>query len=193
MNLKDELLQMINEDQAVREALASTGELFRHAYHPAMEKVHIKNTLRLKALIEKNKGFPTVVQVGPEACLAALRITLRSISSPDFMRSQEESLLTLAKENKVPKSYVAMIVDRIRHNEGRKQIYGTCPDWDENGILRVADVEEPEKLNQRRKQMSLPELDSLVITPQDGEFHPRDPAKRYKDFLDWTHKVGWRA
>ncbi len=193
MNLKDELLQMVNADQAVREALASTGELFRHAYHPAMEKVHLKNTNRLKELIEKNRGFPTIAQVGPEACIAALRITLRSVSSPDFMRAQEENLLTLAKENKVPKNFVAMIVDRIRYNEGRKQVYATCSDWDENGILRVSDVEEPEKLNHRRRQMDLPELNSLVITPQNGEFHPRDPAKRHKDFIEWTYKVGWRS
>lgn len=182
----------MREDQAVREALAATGELF-HGYHPAMEKVHLKNARRLRELIEKNKGFPTTSQVGEEACIAALRITLHAISWPEFMRAHEDTLLTLAKNNKVPKPYVAMLVDRIRFYEGLKQVYATNADWDENGILRMSEVEDPETLNQRRADMNLPPLQSLVITPEDGEYHPPDPAKRHQEFLEWTRKVGWRS
>lgn len=192
MSIKEELLHLLREDQAVREALANTGELF-HGYHPAMEKVHLKNAQRLKEIIEKNKGFPTIAQVGEEACIAALRIVLHAISWPQFMRSQEEPLLTLAKENQVPKAYVAMLVDRIRFYEGLKQVYATNPDWDENGILRVSEVEDPDHLNQRRAHMNLPPLESLVITPLGGDYHPPQPAKRHQEFLDWTRKVGWRS
>lgn len=192
MTLKDELLHLIREDQAVREVLASTGELF-HGYHPAMEKVHLKNARQLKELIEKNKGFPTESQVGKEACVAALRVVLHAISWPEFMRSLEEPLLSLAKANKVPKSYVAMLVDRIRFYEGLKQVYATQADWDENGILRISEVEDFDSLNSRRAAMDLPPLKSLVITPEDGEYHPPDPGRRYKEFLEWTRKVGWRS
>ncbi|WII72461.1 hypothetical protein QJS83_01085 [Bdellovibrio sp. 22V] len=192
MTLKDELLHLMREDEVVREALASTGELF-HGYHPEMEKVHLRNAQRLKDLIEANKGFPTVSQVGEEACIAALRILLHAISWPEFMRAHEENLLVLAKNNQVPKSYVAFLVDRIRFYEGRKQVYGTNSDWDENGILRITDVEDPNHLNERRAEMSLQPVQSLVITPLDGEYHPPDPAKRYQEFLAWTKKTGWRT
>lgn len=192
MTFRDELIRLIGEDQAMREVLAGTGELF-HGYHPAMEKVHLKNAKRLKEIIELNKGFPTTSQVGEEACVAALRITLHAISWPEFMRAQEEQLLTLAKEHKVPKPYVAMLVDRIRFYEGLKQVYATSADWDENGILRISEVEEPETLNQRRTAMDLSPLESLVITPENGEYHPREPARRYQEFLAWTRKVGWRS
>jgi hypothetical protein len=192
MTFKDELLRLIGEDQAMREVLAATGELF-HGYHPAIEKVHLKNANRLKEIIEFNKGFPTTSQVGEEACVAALRITLHAISWPEFMRAQVDPLLTLAKENKVPKPYVAMLVDRIRFYEGLKQVYATNADWDENGILRISEVEDPETLNQRRATMDLSPMQSLVITPEDGEYHPVDPAKRHQEFLAWTHKVGWRS
>ncbi|KYG70486.1 hypothetical protein AZI85_00630 [Bdellovibrio bacteriovorus] len=190
--LKEELLHLIREDEATREVLASTGELF-HGYHPAMEKVHLRNADKLKKLIEDNKGFPTIDQVGEDACVAALRIVLHAISLPDFMRAQEQVLVDLAKQNKVPKSYVAILVDRIRFYEGRKQIYATNADWDENGILRITEVEDPEQLNQRRHQMGLTPLESLVVTPQDGEYHPPDPAKRHQEFLEWTRKTGWRS
>lgn len=192
MNLKEELLHLFHEDQATREVLASTGELFQ-GYHPAMEKVHLKNARRLKELIEKNKGFPTTTQVGEEACIAALRMVLHAISWPEFMRSLQEPLLDLAKENKVPKPYVAMLIDRIRYYEGLKQIYATQADWDENGIMRFIDVEEPDQVNQRRAEMDLPSLESLVITPLTGDYHPPDPAKRHREFIEWTRKVGWRT
>lgn len=194
MILKEELLHLINEDQAVRDALASTGELF-HGYHPAMEKVHLKNAQRLKELIEENKGFPTVKQVGEEACTAALRIVLHAISWPEFMRAQTEPLTKLAQSGDVPKSYVAILVDRIRFYEGGKQIYGTNSDWDENGILRVTDIEDAndlDKINKRRQEMDLSPLESLVISPSDIEYHPPDPAKRQQEYIAWTKKVGWR-
>lgn len=192
LNLQEELLHLMREDEVVREALASTGELF-HGYHPGMEKVHLKNAKRLKELIEINKGFPTIGEVGEEACVAALRIVLHAISWPDFMRAQEEVLVDLAKNGRVPKMYVAFLMDRIRFYEGRKQIYGTNSDWDENGILRVTDVEDPENLNKRRAEMMLFPLESLVITQEVGDFRPADPVKRHKEFLEWTKKVGWRA
>ncbi|UXR64201.1 hypothetical protein EZJ49_14130 [Bdellovibrio bacteriovorus] len=190
MTYAEEILHLMREDEAVREVLASTGELF-HGYHPQMEKVHLRNAQKLKELIEKN-GFPTIALVGEEACTAALRIILHAISWPEFMRAQEEVLLELVKTNQVPKSYVAFLVDRIRFYEGRKQIYGTNADWDENGILRISDVEDEENLNTRRADIGLEPLESLVITPMDGDYHPPDPEKRHKEYIEWTHKTGWR-
>ena len=190
-SIREEVLHMMREDEAVREALASTGELF-HGYHPAMEKVHLKHAQRMKDLVEEH-GFPTQDKVGEEACIAALRLVLHAISWPEFMRAQEVILVDLAKANQVPKDYVAMLVDRIRFYEGRKQIYGTNADWDENGILRVTDVENETELNQRRASMNLKPIETLVITPLDGDYHPTEPRKRQEEFLAWTHKVGWRT
>jgi hypothetical protein len=98
----------------------------------------------------------------------------------------------LVKTGKVPKPYVAMLMDRIRFYENRKQIYGTNSDWDDNGILRVTDVEDEKNLNARRKEMDLTPLESLVLSPLE-EFHPVDPKKRHEEFVAWTHKVGWRT
>lgn len=189
--IREEVLHMMREDEAVREALAATGELF-HGYHPAMEKVHLKHAQKMKELVDEH-GFPTQDKVGEDACIAALRLVLHAISWPEFMRAQEVLLVDLAKTDKVPKDYVAILVDRIRFYEGRKQIYGTNSDWDENGILRVTDVENEAELNQRRASMNLKPLETLVITPLDGDYHPPDPRKRQEEFLAWTHKVGWRT
>lgn len=188
----EELTHLIREDEAFRTTLASTGELFHTLYHPAMEKIHLKHAQRLKEIIEEKGTFPTVDLVGEEACVAALRIVLHAISDPEFLRAQEGDLVDLARTNKVPKAYVANLVDRIRVYEGRKQVYGTYADWDENGIMRYPDVEDEEHLNERRASMDLEPLESLVITPLTGEFHPPNPQKHYQEFLEWTQKVGWR-
>ncbi|MDG0815286.1 DUF6624 domain-containing protein [Bdellovibrio svalbardensis] len=187
----EEILHMMREDQAVRDALAETGELF-HGYHPAMEKIHLKNAHKLKEIIDE-KGFPTTDVVSKEVCTAAIKIVLHAISLPEFMRAQEVILQDLAKANKVPKMYVATLIDRIRFYEGRKQVYATNADWDENGILRITDVEDEENLNKRRAAMDLDPIESLVITPLTGEYHPPNPQKRYQEYLEWTHKVGWRT
>lgn len=185
-----EILQMIAVDEAVREALAVTGELFQ-GYNPQMEKYHIKHAERLKTLIEKY-GFPTIEMVGEEACAAALRLILHAISQPEFMRAQETVLIDLAKQNQVPKRYVAVLMDRIRFYEGRKQIYGTNADWDENGVLRVTPIEDEARVNERRRSMDLEPLENLVINSMTGDYHPPDPKKRQTEFIDWTYRVGWR-
>ncbi len=190
MSYAEEILHLMREDEAVREALAATGELFQ-GYNAQMEKVHLRNARKLNDLIVE-KGFPTIDLVGEEACTAALRIILHAISWPEFMRMQEPVLIDLAKNGKVPKSYVAILIDRIRFYEGRKQVYGTNADWDENGILRVTDVEDEKNLNNRRSEMGLDPIESLVITPLDGEYHPPEPEKRHKEFIEWTFKTGWR-
>jgi hypothetical protein len=189
--MKEELLHFSAEELALREVLLNTGELFR-GYHPALEKVHLKQARRLKEIIEKNDGFPTITQVGKDAAVAAVKVVLRAVSWPDFMRSLEEPLFDLAKKNEAPRVEVAMLIDSIRYHEGRQEVYGTCTDWDENGILRVPEVEDPVNLNSRRAHMGLPPLESLVITSEQGEFHPPHPAQRHQDFISWARKVGWR-
>ncbi len=191
IEIAEEIRHMMREDQAVRDALAATGELF-HGYHPAMEKIHLKNAHKLKEFIDE-KGFPSRDHVSEEACTDAIKIVLHAISWPEFMRAQEVVLQDLAKDGKVPKMYVAILIDRIRFYEGRKQIYATNADWDENGIMRITDVEDEENLNARRASMELEPIESLVITPFTGEYHPPNPQKRYQEYLEWTHKVGWRA
>jgi hypothetical protein len=188
--ISEEILHMMREDQAVREVLVSTGELFQ-GYSPTMEKTHLKHAQQLKDLIEKN-GFPTIDKVGEDAAGAAMRLILHAISWPEFMREMETITVDLVKTGKVPKPYVAMLMDRIRFYENRKQIYGTNSDWDDNGILRVTDVEDEKNLNARRKEMDLTPLESLVLSPLE-EFHPVDPKKRHEEFVAWTHKVGWRT
>ncbi|WP_413576023.1 DUF6624 domain-containing protein [Bdellovibrio sp. HCB290] len=186
----EDLMHMIREDQAVREALAQTGELFQ-GYSPVMEKVHLKHAQHLKELIDLH-GFPTIDKVGNDAAIAGMRLILHAISWPEFMRAMEVISTELVPSKQVPKQYAAMLTDRIRFYEGRKQVYGTNSDWDENGILRVTDVEDAENLNTRRAEMGLSPLESLVLSPLE-EFHPTDPRKRHEEFVAWTHKVGWRT
>ncbi|QDK46902.1 hypothetical protein DOM22_17945 [Bdellovibrio sp. ZAP7] len=190
-SIGEEIQHMMREDTAVREVLASTGELFQ-GYAPAMEKVHLKHAQHLKTLIDEH-GFPTISKVGKDAAIDAMRLILHAISWPEFMRSMEAVTVNLAKTGEVPKDYVARLMDRIRFYEGRKQIYGTNADWDDNGIMRITDVEDESKLNARRAEMDLPPLESLVITPLDGDFHPADPKKRHEEYVAWTLKVGWRT
>ena len=49
--LRAELLAMEEEDLSVRAALAADGSLFE-GYHPEMEKVHRRNSLRIREVID---------------------------------------------------------------------------------------------------------------------------------------------
>ena len=54
--LKQQLIDMVEEDQRVRAELAATGELYQ-GYAPRMAEVHTRNAQQLEAIIER-VGWP---------------------------------------------------------------------------------------------------------------------------------------
>lgn len=193
-NLLDELMLMKQRDVDTRSWLVREGRLY-DGYSDEMQQVHRENAHRLNELISQH-GWPTISLVGLEGCRAAWLIAQHSICTPDLQR-RFLTLVTQAAENgEVPKAQVAFLIDRIRFNEDKPQIYGTVLDWDEKGELSCV-VEDPVNLDARRREMGLPakQNDDLAAhrkeVESEGGKPPRDLAEAKRKRLEWSKSVGW--
>ena len=98
--------------------------------------------------------------------------------------------------SEVPKAQVAFLIDRIRFNENKPQMYGTVLDWNEQGELSCV-VEDPVHLDARRRDMGLPATqdDDLAAhrkeVESEGGKPPRDLAEAKRKRLEWAKSVGW--
>jgi hypothetical protein len=194
-SLREELLAMAGQDQAVRAELAADGSLFE-GYHPRMEEVHRRNAKRLRAILDEI-GWPGPGLVGEDGAAAAWLIVQHAIGDPSLMRLGL-TLLKQAAPGDVARSHVAMLEDRIRAFEGRPQIYGTHYDWDQDGMLNPLPIEDPDQVNERRHSVGLGPLEENTrrvceSTLQGGERAPADWAERRRKKEEWERSVGWRA
>jgi hypothetical protein len=194
--IRADLCAMAAEDQVLREELAGDGSLFQ-GYHPRMEALHRRNAVRLEAILE-HYGWPGRSNVGVEAADAAWLILQHAIAQPELQRRGLAILQAAATAGEVPQLQVAMLEDRIRTFEGRPQRYGTQFDWDENGQLSPLPLEDPEHVDERRRELGLGPLAEDVARrraaiAQGPEQPPNDWAARRRAVEAWLRRVGWRS
>lgn len=82
--LRQALLSMVDEDDAVRSALAAKGEL-HDGYAPGMAEVHRRNAAELERIIEAN-GWPHRELVGDDGAAAAWLVLQHAIANPSLQR-----------------------------------------------------------------------------------------------------------
>jgi hypothetical protein len=192
--LLDELLAMKQRDIATRSQLMRAGQLY-NGYAEAMQQVHRENAQRLNELVSKY-GWPGISLVGLEGCRAAWLIAQHSICTPGLQRRFLELLTAAAENGEVPKRQVAFLIDRIRFNENKPQVYGTVLDWNENGELSC-EVEDPVNLDARRREVGLPaaqddDLDAYrKQVESEGGRPPGDFVEAKRKRLKWARSVGW--
>ena len=190
--IRQKLLEMIAEDERVREELAKTGELFE-GYCPKMEKVHLANAEELEKLIDEN-GWLGKSLVGTDGAEAAWRIVQHSISRPEFQRKCLKLIEKAVAENEAEPYQFAFLRDRICFFENRPQKYGTQSDWNEAGKMEVWTLEDEDKVNEYRAEVGLKPLESFVWEMDEiRENKARDWHKQQAEFLAWSEKVGWRG
>src|SRR5690606_35488469 len=113
-------------------------------------------------------------------------------SRPALMRAV---LPLLTDTSGVPRSEAAMMEDRIRVFEGRKQRFGTAFDWDEHGEMSPLPIEEPDQVDRYRAEGCLPPLaqvDADHRRQAEREPKPADPAARSAEAEAFAREVGWR-
>jgi hypothetical protein len=59
-------------------------------------------------------------------------------------------------------SSLALLIDRVNLREGKEQIYGSQIYRNEDGSFYVKDLQEPESVNQRRKEVGLGPIEDYV-------------------------------
>ena len=190
--LREKLLAMRAEDARVREELAATGELF-DGYHPAMERVHLKNAAKLERMIDEHGGWLGKSTVGADGAEAAWLVVQHAISLPEFSRRSLKLIEKSVAEREAEPYQAAYLHDRISFFENRPQRYGTQSDWNADGVMEVWTLEDNEKVNDYRRAVGLKPLESLTWeNAETRENKPKNYTKRQLEFEAWTKRVGWR-
>jgi hypothetical protein len=194
--LREELLQMAADDQRVRAELAADGSLY-DGYPARLELVHRRNAARLASIIDQY-GWPGCSAVGSEGAHSAWLLAQHAIGSPVLQRRALHLLRSAAAQGDASLLDVAMLEDRVRVSEGRAQRYGTVFDWDEEGRMSPAPIEEPDHVDERRRAVGLGPLADDVRRRRErairtGERPPVDWSARQEEMDQWYRSRGWRG
>lgn len=192
MELRQRLLDMVDEDHRVRAELAATGELFQ-GYAPRMAEVHSRNAQELESVTERY-GWPGKSLVGDDGANAAWLILQHAIGSPSLQRRCLAILREAASQGEIEAAHVAYLEDRICFLERRPQLYGTQFDWDENGQMSPWLLKDAVKVDEYRRSVGLgPLAERLeqVRIELGGEAKPSDFKRRQAEMLEWAKSVGW--
>jgi hypothetical protein len=182
--LSRELIALRDEDVRVRSELAAANEL-GGPYVPRMEAVHIRNAARLRELIDQY-GWPAGDIAGNDGAKAAWFIAQHAVGEPAFQRQALLLIQECVAEHRVPASHAAFLEDRIAMQEDRPQRFGTqWIDDPRDGRIRPWTLLEPERVNELRASVGLPELQPI---PEPGPDLPAEKQAELRENIQW-----WRA
>ncbi|MDH5777280.1 MAG: hypothetical protein OEZ33_03635 [Gammaproteobacteria bacterium] len=193
--LHEELIHMKDRDAEIRQKLLDEGVLY-DAYHPEMEKVHNEHAERLKAIIAEH-GWPGTSMVGIDGCRAAWRIAQFAISQPEFQKQSLKLLQAAVEEGEAPSRMLAFLTDIILFHSNKPQKYGAIADWDDDGHLTYGEVEDEDKLDQRRGLVGLGPIGPELVAHEqevkkEGRRPPEDLEKYKQKAEAWAKRVGWK-
>jgi len=110
--IKHEILRIVEKDQALR--YSNKVDL----------KVDKTNANKLKKIVSKI-GWPTISLVGKKASEGAWLLVQHAVHDLKFQKKCLALIKKAAKNNDVDIKLIPLLEDRIRVQEGKKQIYGT--------------------------------------------------------------------
>ncbi len=117
------------------------------------------NTEHMKKIIAEI-GWPTISKVGKDASSNAWLLVQHADHDIEFQK-QCLSLMKEQSSSEVDPPNVAYLTDRIQVNSKLPQIYGT--QFNEiNGRFIPKEIEDPENVNERRKEMRLGTLEENI-------------------------------
>ena len=188
------LRKLAERDRRTRERLLAEGRLFGD-YADEMQRVHRDNAAALADLVAAH-GWPGRTLAGEEGSRLAWRIAQHSICTPGLQRGFLASLRRAVATGDAPPRQAAMLLDRIRFNEGRPQVYGTVFDWNERGELGC-EIEDTAGVDARRAAVGLPPFaqslaEQRAAVAAEGGAPPADFAAYRRRQAAWARRIGWR-
>lgn len=155
--LSKELIDMFDTDQKLlNERLAY--ELKKDTKNVKLvdskfKELNQKHIQRMKGIIDKY-GFPTISMVGEMGSQAAWLLVQHADSNPKFQQKVLDLMIEASKVGEASKSNTAYLIDRVRVNTGRPQLYGTQTEK-KGGKLVPKPIENEKEVDKRRKQVGL--------------------------------------
>lgn len=166
--LRKELLSMREEDQRVLQELIDNGELGGVEYHPRMMAVHEKNNDRIREIINKH-GWPGISIVGKDGSEAAWLVVQHAVLDAEFMKSCLPMIKEAVSLGEAEGWCFAYLQDRVLTMAGMPQIYGTQHDVDENCVVYPMPMQDPEKVDDLRKELGLEPLSAATRRIQERQ------------------------
>ena len=152
--LRDELLDMVEEDQAMRrEALKDPS-----AYRPDVDHRHTK---RMKQIIDEH-GFPGKSQVEPGGAKAAWLLIQHADHEPGFQQRCLPLIYEAGLLGEIELERYAYLEDRVRLNSNRNQLYGTQWRVMEPTRISVRPLEDAARVDELRANSGIPPLRKLL-------------------------------
>jgi len=157
LELQKYLLSMEFEEQKIRKNIM----VFRNNKIPQklIDKAHtidVKNTKNLKKIIAEH-GWPNKELVGTNGVSAAFLIVQHSPDS-NFQESMLANLNKSYKSNEgISGQQLALLIDRVLINQGKKQLYGTQFDI-ENNMVTFKPIKDKKIVDKLRAEMKMPPL-----------------------------------
>jgi hypothetical protein len=154
LSLRSELLAMEAADQKLRGAVFSHGQTNLIAELQTLDRKH---TARMKEVLSMH-GWPGHTLVGKEGSSAAWLLVQHATHDTEFMRHALALMAEAVRQGEASGRDYAYLMDRVRLQEGKKQIYGTQFLIGADGEMQVQPIEDAAKVDRLRKQVGLPPL-----------------------------------
>ena len=122
-------------------------------------RIDIKNTCEFKKILDKY-GWPKKSIFGEDVSNSAWLIVQHADHDIDFQKNSLKILKRLEKISEINRHLIPLLIDRVRVNQGRKQIYGTQFYMNEKNELVPRPLSNPGKVNRLRKKYGLSSLAS---------------------------------
>jgi len=150
--LARELLTMVDADQRAREGFSLQMDPEKVA---AIQAIDAKHTARMKAIVAQH-GWPGRSLVGDEAAHAAWLLVQHAEVS--FMAHCLPLMERAVSAGEASATDYAYLLDRVRMNQGKPQVYGTQFISGADGKLVLHPIEDPEHVDDRRREVGLPSM-----------------------------------
>jgi hypothetical protein len=154
--LRGELLERMARDVALRNELGrlSDPDLVRR-----MLDVDAENTAWLKTVL-KAHGWPGFDLVETDGATAAWLLVQHADADREFQADCLERMRVAVDEGQADAKLLAYLTDRVRVANKQPQVYGTQMRILENGDLEPFEIEDAERVDERRAAVGLESLEA---------------------------------
>lgn len=167
--LKKYLDSLKNEDQKWRVLMVKTqnGETNEISLKEVNKKVVFTDSIiyfELKAIVKKY-GFPNFDLVGTDGSHSFWLLMQHQDQYPDFQEEVLALMKTEMENGKASMTNYAYLLDRVRINTGKQQVYGTQMRLNnEQTSYEPNNLEDPTNVNERRKSVGLGTIEEYIET-----------------------------
>lgn len=157
--LRRELLERVEQDQAIRNELIRKGvELPDKAIIAQMQAIDTANTERMRAIV-RQYGWPSPELVGRDGAEAAFLLVQHA--EFDFQKEMLPLVEKAYRSGGLSGQSYALLLDRVLVREGKPQVYGTqakrFEEW-KGQEPALEPIEDEANVDKRRAEVGLPPI-----------------------------------